>query len=136
LLDAARYGISLGGTKPKLTLVRNGIQYQAKFLEPGDSRWQPHTEGAMLRLAGECGIRAGVAEAWHLPDGRVPLLVERFDRTAFSEGWARAAYVSAHALLRLDMLTPHREEQLSLATQDQPGGSRRWPAIDLYVLPR
>jgi serine/threonine-protein kinase HipA len=117
VLDAARYGTSLGGTKPKLTLVRNGIQYLAKFPEPGDSRWLPHTESAMLRLAGECGIRAGVAEVWHLPDGRAALLVERFDRTALPEGWARTAYVSAHALLRLDMLPPRREEQLALATQ-------------------
>ena len=117
VLDAALNGTSLGGTKPKLTLVRNETQYLAKFPEPGDSLWLPHTECAMLRLANECGIRASLAEVWRLPDGRAALLVERFDRTRLPEGWARTAYVSAHALLRLDMVTPRGEDQLALATQ-------------------
>jgi serine/threonine-protein kinase HipA len=117
VLDATQNGTSLGGTKPKLTLVRDGTQYLAKFPEPGDSPWLPHTEWVMLRLADECGIRACKADVWHLPDGRAALMVERFDRITQPTGWARTAYISAHALLRLDMFPPRKDEQLTLATQ-------------------
>ena len=117
VLDAAQNGTSLGGTKPKLTLVRTGTQYLAKFPEPGDNRWLPHIECAMLRLADECGLRACKAEVLSLPGDRAALLVKRFDRDAAAAGWTRTAYVSAHALLRIDMHLLRPAEQLSYATQ-------------------
>lgn len=105
VLDAAHNGTSLGGTKPKLTVSRNGIQYLAKFPAPGDSRWLPHIECAMLKLASACGIRAcDGPEVWQLSDGRAALLVKRFDRHTERGQVFRRGYISAHALLRLDLL--------------------------------
>ncbi len=116
VLDAVQKGTSLGGTKPKLTLSRNEVQYLAKFPEPGDSPWLPHVECAMLKLANACGIRACEGEVWPLPGGRrTALLVKRFDRETLSAGVARKGYVSAHALLRLDML-PHEKADVLLYT--------------------
>jgi serine/threonine-protein kinase HipA len=113
VMDAAHNGTSLGGTKPKLTLVRDGVQYLAKFPEPGDSRWLPHIEWSMLQLARECGIRTCEAEVWTPPGSiRSALLVRRFDREALPGGWARTGFVSAHALLRLDMFPSTQDDQL------------------------
>lgn len=111
-------GTSLGGTKPKLSIVRGGKHYLAKFPEQADDPWLPHVECATLKLARECGIDACAAEVWHLPDhGRCGLLVERFDRTGVGAAVGRRGFVSAHALLRLDQLTPAQQDTLQYGTQ-------------------
>ncbi|MEN9481699.1 MAG: hypothetical protein RLZZ298_3094 [Pseudomonadota bacterium] len=118
VLDAVQNGTSLGGTKPKLTLSRDNVHYLAKFPEPGDSRWLPHIESAMLKLARQCGIRTCDGEVWNLPGGqRAALLVKRFDRETTSLGIHRRGFVSAHALLRLDLKPPSPNDTLSFATQ-------------------
>ena len=114
VLDAAHNGTSLGGTKPKLTVSRDGIQYLAKFPAQGDSRWLPHIECAMLKLAAACGIRACAdPKVWHLPDGRTALLVKRFDRHTEQGQVFRRGYISAHALLRLDLLPQRAADTLA-----------------------
>lgn len=118
VLDAVQNGTSLGGTKPKLTVSRNNIHYLAKFPEPGDSRWLPHIESAMLKVARLCGIRACESEVWHLPGGqRAALLVKRFDRKTLEDGVHRLGFVSAHALLRLDLNPSSASGTLAFATQ-------------------
>ena len=118
VLDAVQNGTSLGGTKPKLTVSRSNIHYLAKFPEPGDSRWLPHIESAMLKLARLCGIRTCDGEVWHLPGGqRSALLVKRFDRETLPDGVHRRGFVSAHALLRLDLNPPTPNDGLAFATQ-------------------
>lgn len=111
-------GTSLGGAKPKLTVARDGKHYLAKFPEQADDRWLPHVECATLKLARECRIDACAAEVWHLPDhGRCGLLVERFDRSGVGPSVGRRGFVSAHALLRLDQLTPAQQDPLQYGTQ-------------------
>ncbi|PKO94402.1 MAG: type II toxin-antitoxin system HipA family toxin [Betaproteobacteria bacterium HGW-Betaproteobacteria-10] len=118
VLDAVQNGTSLGGTKPKLTISRDNVHYLAKFPEPGDSRWLPHIESAMLKLGRQCGIRTCDGEVWHLPGGqRAALLVKRFDRETTSQGIYRRGFVSAHALLRLDLNPPSQNDTLTFATQ-------------------
>lgn len=103
VLDAVENGTSLGGTKPKLTLERGGVQYLAKFPAKGDDPWLPHVESAMLKLAGRCGIDACTGEVWQLPDNRnTALLIRRFDRVPVFGGHGRIGFVSAHSVLRLD----------------------------------
>lgn len=118
VLDAAGNGTSLGGTKPKLTLERDGQLYLAKFPEKTDSPWLPHIECATLKLAQECGLRVIQApEVWRLSGGRAALLVRRFDRVPAAGGHARLGFISAHALLRLDALPKESHDVLSFATQ-------------------
>jgi serine/threonine-protein kinase HipA len=103
VLDAVENGTSLGGTKPKLTLERGGIQYLAKFPVKGDDPWLPHVESAMLKLARRCGIDACEGEVWRLPDNRnTALLIRRFDRVPLAGSQGRLGFVSAHSVLRLD----------------------------------
>ena len=103
VLDAVENGTSLGGTKPKLTLEKDGVQYLAKFPAKGDDPWLPHVESAMLKLSKRCGIDACEAEVWQLPDGKnTALLIKRFDRAPVSGGQSRLGFVSAHSVLRLD----------------------------------
>lgn len=120
VLDATRNGTSLGGTKPKLTIEKDDEQFLAKFPAPGDSPWLPQIECAMLKLARACAIRTCDAEVWHLPASRrAALLVRRFDRglaVAPSAGPTRHGYVSAQALLRLDLGLPAPADTLSYGT--------------------
>lgn len=128
VMDAHRRGTSLGGTKPKLSIERNGIQYLAKFPAQGDSPWLPHLECATLKLARSCGVRTLIdPEVWRLPTGATALLVPRFDRHRMASGsYARTAYVSAHALLRLDMHPPQHKDMQAFATLGfSPAGMRK-----------
>lgn len=103
VLDAVERGTSLGGTKPKLTLAEDGVQYLAKFPARGDDPWLPHIEAAMLKLASRCGIDACEGKVWPLPDGRNrALLIKRFDREAVPGGTSRVGFVSAHSVMWLD----------------------------------
>ena len=72
----------------------------------------------MLNLARSCGIRACDGEVWHLPGGkRSALLVKRFDRVSTENGVSRKGFVSAHALLRLDLSPPSPNETLAFGPQ-------------------
>lgn len=103
VLNAAQNGTSLGGTKPKLTIQRDGLQFLAKFPAPGDSRWLPHIECAMLKLARACDVNAiANPEIWQVSPGRAALLVPRFDRVTTAAGTGRRGYVSAHSVLKLN----------------------------------
>ena len=118
VLDAHGNGTSMGGTKPKLTIERNGALYLAKFPANGDSPWLPHVECATLKLAHQCQLRTIVdPEVWRLPSGRSALLVRRFDREQVVNGYARRGYVSAHSLLRLDTLPQSANDHLLFGTK-------------------
>ena len=132
VLDATQNGTSLGGTKPKLTVTRGSVQYLAKFPERGDKRWLPQIECAMLKLAGECGVRACTAEVWSLPE-TTALLVTRFDRHILpaGAGVGRHGYVSAHALLRIDLKPPAADEALQYGTRGFTGSALRKSYVSL-----
>ena len=103
VLDAVENGTSLGGARPKLTVLRDGVQYLAKFPAKADDPWLPHVECALLKLAARCGIEACEGQLWQPPDSRhTALLVKRFDRITVAGGTSRLGFVSAHSVLRLD----------------------------------
>ena len=132
VLEATQNGTSLGGTKPKLTVTRDGVQYLAKFPERGDNRWLPHIECAMLKLARECGVTTCTAEVWSLPE-TAALLVTRFDREVLpaGAGTARHGYISAHALLRIDQKPPPSDEVLQYGTRGFTGSALRKSYVSL-----
>lgn len=117
VLQAVIQGTSLGGAKPKLTLLRDGVQYIAKFPDRGDDPYLPHLELAMLRMARACGIDACEGEIIEPIQGRYALLVKRFDRHAVEGGMARKGYVSAWSVLRLDQNMDKRGDEALLATR-------------------
>lgn len=127
VMQAHGEGTSLGGTKPKLTIERDGVLYLAKFPANGDSEWLPQLECATLKLAQLCGVRTiPDPEVWRLPSGRCALLVRRFDRTATEAGYARRGFVSASSLLRLDAIPQSTNDTLLYGTRGfTPHGLRR-----------
>ncbi|GAP36559.1 type II toxin-antitoxin system HipA family toxin [Piscinibacter sakaiensis] len=98
-------GTSLGGERPKLTVLHKGQHWIAKLQDRGDPPHAPLREYVAMRLARRCGIT--VADVEFAPVGeREVLLVRRFDRHVDDAGQVtRRLYASAHTVLRLDAQT-------------------------------
>lgn len=95
-------GTSLGGERPKLTVLHKGQHWIAKLQDRGDPPHAPLREFVTMRLARRCGIAAAEVEFASVGDREV-LLVKRFDRQVEPDGQvSRSLYASAHTVLRLD----------------------------------
>ena len=95
-----QYGASLGGARPKTTIVHERQRYLAKFPALGDDHDVELLEKCILDLAQQCGIE--VAPSILLPVGRGhALLVARFDRHGLVGGEIKKHYLSACALMNV-----------------------------------
>ncbi len=74
-----QYGPSLGGARPKATVLWNGKTHLAKFSLSLDSRDEPRVEFATMSLAKKCGLNIPNIELSEVA-GRSVFLIERFDR--------------------------------------------------------
>jgi serine/threonine-protein kinase HipA len=98
-------GTSLGGERPKLTVLHKGQYWIAKLQDRGDPAHAPLREFVAMRLARKCGVNAAQVEFVQLGEREV-LLVRRFDRHVDAAGkTSRNLYASAHTVLRLDAQT-------------------------------
>jgi serine/threonine-protein kinase HipA len=98
-------GTSLGGERPKLTVLHKGQYWIAKLQDRGDPPHAPLREFVAMRLARRCGINAAEVEFVNVGEREV-LLVKRFDRHVEAAGQTlRNLYASAHTVLRLDTQT-------------------------------
>lgn len=103
------HGTSLGGERPKLTVLHKGQLWIAKLQDRGDPPHAPLREFVAMRLAAKCGIDAAEVEFVQRGE-RELLLVRRFDRQVDAKGHvSRNLYASAHTVLRLD--TPLRGDR-------------------------
>ncbi len=91
-------GGSLGGARPKATLIVEGYRWLAKFPARGDDFPVGIVEAATLRLAQACGIDVPAFQLRPLHLGEA-LLVQRFDREGPLQDERRLHYLSASALL-------------------------------------
>ncbi len=73
------YGPSLGGARPKTTVVWNKKLYLAKFSLSLDSKNEPLIEYATMTLAKKCGLNVPTLHLEEV-DGRSVFLIQRFDR--------------------------------------------------------
>ncbi|MFU8889596.1 MAG: type II toxin-antitoxin system HipA family toxin [Trueperaceae bacterium] len=88
-------GSSLGGARPKASVVESGGALSiAKFPKETDEYPLERWEAVALRLAERSGIAAASARVLEV-DGRIALIVRRFDRA----GERRVPYLSAMAML-------------------------------------
>ena len=107
---------SLGGARPKTTVLDGNELWLAKFGLPGD-RWdESRVEHAMLRLAARCGIRTAKSRVEPVEGRRSVLLVRRFDRARSGTGFLRHRQISALTLLGAD---------------DSPTDRRGWSYLEL-----
>lgn len=98
LFDA---GPSMGGARPKAVVTKDGKQYLAKFPTQRDGFNIPSVERATLELARTCGLSVPETDLIRLPDGRDVMLIERFDRYACGDSFARRHAISALTALEL-----------------------------------
>lgn len=99
--QALHHGSSIGGARPKALLNDGQRKLIAKFSSTTDTYSVVKAEFIAMRLASLAGLdvaRVDVVSA----SGRDVLLIERFDRVAAGNGWARKAMVSALTIAGLD----------------------------------
>lgn len=98
-------GTSLGGERPKLTVLHRGQQWIAKLQDRGDAPHAPLREFVAMRVARRLGLDVADVEFERVGERQV-LLVRRFDRHVTPAGQVqRRLYASAHTVLRLDQQT-------------------------------
>ncbi|MCP4235090.1 MAG: type II toxin-antitoxin system HipA family toxin [Aestuariibacter sp.] len=103
-LDQALFhGSSIGGARPKALIEEDGTKYIAKFSSSNDIYSVVKAEYIAMRLAKLAGLDVAPVKLTKAANKEV-LLVERFDRVASKEGWARKSIVSALTLFSLDDL--------------------------------
>ena len=101
-LDQALFhGSSIGGARPKALIEEDGTKYIAKFSSSNDIYSVVKAEYIAMRLAKLVGLDVAPVKLTKAANKEV-LLVERFDRVASKEGWARKSIVSALTLFALD----------------------------------
>lgn len=110
-------GTSLGGARPKLTVLDEGALWLAKGSRSDDAFDYPRTEAAMLDLARLAGIETPNASVRRL-GYRDALLVRRFDRHALPDGGlSRTRFCSALSALRADDRDEAARSYLALADE-------------------
>ncbi|MEP7243002.1 MAG: type II toxin-antitoxin system HipA family toxin [Gammaproteobacteria bacterium] len=87
-------GTTVGGARPKLTVLKDGCLYLAKLNRHSDRFNVVRLECAMLDLAAACGISVPEHDVQRVHDQDI-LLVKRFDRAVTAEGVHRHRVVSA-----------------------------------------
>lgn len=126
-------GSSMGGARPKNVVEDEEGLWIAKFPSRSD-RWNnAAVEGAMLKLAVECGMRAAFGKRVQVA-GHDVLLVRRFDRKRVEEGYLRHRMVSALTVLRADENPQERSKWSYILLADE---LKRWvrdPDTDLREL--
>ena len=96
LLDAGSG--SLGGARPKASVVDEGKLLLAKFSHPGDEWDVMAWEKTALDIAGDAGMAVPSSKLVRIGSDSV-LLLERFDRSGSLEKGERIPYLSAMSLI-------------------------------------
>lgn len=138
VLDAIAYaGSSLGGARPKVTLVDPAFGLSiAKFPTRIDGDDVEGWEAVALTCATECGLNVPRFSHIRLSDYTSALIVERFDR----QGQKRVGYISAHTALELGgPETPYSYEFLAhkidqLSARPRPDKLELFRRVALFIL--
>ncbi len=126
-------GTSIGGARPKNVVEDDEGLWIAKFPDPSD-RWNnTRVEASMLRLAGECGLRASDAKVVTVGDRDV-ILVRRFDRARVPGGYYRHRFVSALTVLDAGDTLEDRNKWSYLLLADELRRRSHRPSVDLLEL--
>ena len=93
-------GTSMGGERPKMTVIYQNEWWLAKLQDRADLPHYPAREFVAMRLAIHCGIEVAPVEFERAGD-REFIVVKRFDRSRTDAGMMRHAFASAHTVLHL-----------------------------------
>ena len=112
---ALLHGTSIGGARPKTTIMSDDKKYIAKFSSQNDLYSVVKAEYIAMRLATEAGLKVAPVRMERAA-GKDVLLVERFDREKINGAWTRKMMVSALTLLELDEMMGRYASYENLAT--------------------
>jgi len=98
VLKLLEQGSSIGGARPKTTILDGPNLWIAKFPSRHDRWSNGRVEAATMLLAGQCGIRIPEVKTLSLA-GRDIFLIKRFDREFEGRGWSRKGFMSGLSLL-------------------------------------
>jgi serine/threonine-protein kinase HipA len=129
-------GTSIGGARPKNVVEDDEGLWIAKFPDHSD-RWNnARVEASMLKLAGECGLRASDAKVVTVGHRDV-VLVRRFDREKIPGGYLRHRFVSALTVLDAgDTFADRNKWSYLLLADELRRRSHRTPADLLELFQR
>ncbi len=102
LMLPLRQGTSIGGARPKATVVEDDTYWLAKFPSRHDRMDIPAIEYATLKLAEAAGINTPECRLLTLGGEQHVYLTRRFDRTYTKQGWQRHHYMSGLTVLGLN----------------------------------
>lgn len=102
LMLLLRQGTSIGGARPKATIVENNTYWLAKFPSRHDRMDIPAIEYAAIKLAEAAGINTPECRLLTLGDKQHIYLARRFDRVHTGQGWQRYHYMSGLTVLGLN----------------------------------
>jgi serine/threonine-protein kinase HipA len=102
LLLLLRQGTSIGGARPKATVVDNDTYWLAKFPSRHDRMDMPAIEYATLKLARAAGINTPPCRLLTLDRNQHVMMTRRFDRLYTEHGWQRYHYMSGLTALGLN----------------------------------
>lgn len=109
---------SLGGERPKLTVLYRGQQWIAKFAGSSDDPTSTLREFLAMRLAALSGINAAAVDYVH-EGTRGTVLIERFDRHVAGDGTVRRTHFASAATV--------------MGTDNSVVGKRTYPLIAQYA---
>lgn len=106
-------GTTLGGERPKMTVMHRGQLWIAKLQDRGDAANSPLREYLAMKAARACGIDAATVEL-QLAGRHQAVIVRRFDRQVRDDFRVqRHGFASAHTMLRLDSVATRGHPQRS-----------------------
>lgn len=102
LMLLLRQGTSIGGARPKATIVEDDTYWLAKFPSRHDRMDMPAIEYATLKLAEAAGINIPECRLLAVGGNQHVFLTRRFDRMHTEQGWYRYHYMSGLTMLGLN----------------------------------
>lgn len=125
-------GSSLGGARPKCTIMHDGSLWVAKFPSKHDTWNNARVEMATMTLASLSGINVPEMRIAEIATGDV-LLVKRFDRKYMGDSkFSRIGYMSALSLLGIDESERDKFSYARISDKMRTCASKPDDRIELY----
>ena len=114
VLMLLQQGSSIGGARPKTTIVDDEGMWIAKFPSRYDRWSNARVEAATMRLSSLCGVTIPEMKIVDLA-GKDVLLIKRFDRETMGRDFVRKGYMSGLSFLEIDENERERFSYLEIA---------------------
>ncbi len=116
IIEAAlNHGTSIGGARPKASVLIDNVDYIAKFGSTTDIHPVVESEFVAMTIAKQIGLNVADVKLEYLSNNKPVLLVKRFDRERINGKLFCQPMVSALTVLQLDEMTSRYASYADLA---------------------